>query len=117
MDEGFNQNNFKPKEEEIKTKENKLNKSYVGKTTINGVEIIVEWDNDYDDYVVFFPQIDAGKVEGVFDKLIRITRRPEVAKQIFEYTSELAKTEKDVYKIYKQVEDFSRGLPYDEDEE
>jgi hypothetical protein len=105
---------------EEQTKEKGLGKSYSEKATVNGVEISVRWDREYEDYTIYFPQIELGEKaseKGVFDQIIRITRRPEVAKQVFDYASKLAQTESDVYKIFKQVEDFSRDLPYNEDEE
>lgn len=93
-------------EEEV---EEEPDRSYNEQTTVNGVEISVGWDSSYDNYAIYFPQIQIGKVaseKGVDDQVLRINRRPEVAKQIFDYASKLAQTESDVYKIYKQTNDF-----------
>jgi hypothetical protein len=97
----------------------KERKAFVGRETVNGVEIVVEWDNGYDDYVIYFPQIEIGEAaseKGVHDQVLRITRKPDVAKLVFDYARQLAKKEPDVYKIYKRVEDFSGDMQYDDEE-
>jgi hypothetical protein len=95
----------------------KERKAFVGRETVNGVKIVVEWDNGYDDYVIYFPQIEIGEAaseKGIHDQTLRITRKPDVAKVVFDYACQLAKNESDVYKIYKSVEDFSGDLQYDD---
>ena len=95
-------------------------KPYREETTVNGVEISIHWDNGYGDYVIYFPQIELGDTayeKGVSDQVLRISQKPEVAKQVFDYASKLAQTEKDVYEIYKKVDEFSRDLPHDLEEE
>lgn len=97
----------------------KERKAFVGSETINGVEIIVEWDERYDDYVIYLPDINLGreaKDQGIYDQVIRITRKPDVAKQVFDYARQLAEKEPDPYKIYKKIEDISQDLEYDDEE-
>ena len=96
-----------------------VDQSFVGRTEVNGIKVVVEWDNGYGDYVVYLPQIHLPEAHrrGISDQLMRVTRRADVAKQIWDYTIEQAKTAKDVYGLFKKVEAFSRDLPYDYDEE
>ena len=94
----------------------KERKAFSASERVNGVDISVGWDNGYDDYTIYFPQIELSKVEGVDDQVIRITRKPDVAKLVFDYACQLAKKQPDVYKIYKCVEEFSRDLQYDDEE-
>jgi len=103
---------FKP-EESIKG----VDKTYREQETVNGVEISVAWDESYNDYTIYFPQIVIDFEKGVSDQVLRITRRSEEAKKVFDYVAELARTGDDVHEIYKKVELFSKGLIYDEDEE
>jgi len=105
--------------------ENKTPADYAGEqepqkyhesTTVNGVEISIGWDNDY---TICFPQINLSHAwenkEGVSDQVLRLSRRPDVAKKVFDYAVQLAQTESNVYEIYRKVDVFSRDLPYDED--
>jgi hypothetical protein len=108
------------KMQEAQTKEKGLDKSYQEKTTVNGVEISIHWDSRYDDYTIYFPQIEIGwaaRERGVDDQVIRISRKREVAKQVFDEALKLAQTESDVYEVYKKVEAFSQPLPYEDEEE
>ncbi len=88
----------------------KERKAFVGRDNVNGVDIAVHWDKGYDDYVIYLPQIKLFKVEGVDDQILRITRKPDVAKLVFDYARQLAKIEPDVYKMYKRLEEFSENL-------
>ncbi len=88
-------------------------------STVNGVQISVGWDRGNDKYRIFFPQIDLskGRKRGVSDQVLGLTRRPEVAKQVYEKAVELAKTTPDVYELYKKIEALQSGLQYDTDED
>ena len=93
-------------------------KKYREATTVNGVEISVGWDNGYDDYTIHFPQIQLGEEsseKGVYDQVIRLTRRPEVAKQVFDYAVARAQLTSDLHEIFKKVEEYAGDLPYDEE--
>jgi hypothetical protein len=93
-------------------------KKYHEATTVNGVDISVGWDNGYNDYTIYFPQIqidEESSEKGVYDQVIRLTRRPEVAKQVFDYAVVQAKLTSDLHEIFKKVEEYSRDLPYDEE--
>ena len=106
-----------PSPEEMGIKpEQQDRKAFVGRETVNGVEIVVEWDEGYDDYVIYLPQIELGKEEGVHDQVIRLTRKPEVAKQIFDFATKEAEKTKNVYNLFRSVEKFSKDLPYDDEE-
>ena len=89
--------------------------------TANGVEVVVNWyDDSSKSYEIYFPQIKFGVEEasekGVYDQVISVSQRPEVAKQVFDYAVELAQTESNLYDIYKKVEEFAGGLPYELEE-
>lgn len=86
-------------------------------STVNGIQISVSWDHGYGDYTIYLPQIDLSesRKHGVSDQVLRLTRRPEVAKQVYDKAVELAKTTPDVYELYKLIEIFSRELPSDEE--
>ncbi len=92
-------------------------KPYHEETTVNGIEIVVAWyDDSSKDYEIYFPQIEISETadeKGVHDQIIRVSQKPEVAKQVFDYAVRLAQTESDVYEIYKKVEEFARDLPFD----
>lgn len=94
-----------------------LDKSYLEETTINGKVISVGWDEGYNDYTIYFPQINIGdeaREKGVYDQVIRISQNPKIAKEVFDFASKLAQTESDIYIIYKKVEEFSRDLGLEE---
>lgn len=94
--------------------------SYHEMAEVNGIDISVGWDQSYGNYTIYFPQIKLGEevsARGVHDKDIRLTRRPEVAKQIFDYALKEAESTKNVYDLYLKVEAFARTLPYDTDED
>lgn len=124
-----------PQEVQIREQKNKLEKDigdleaeskelhekelFHNKETVNGIEISVAWSDMDKDYTIYFPQIEFGEAaseKGVHDQIIRIGRRPEAAKQVFEYAANLAQTESDVYALYRKVEDFIRNLPIAEQE-
>ena len=69
------------------------------------------------DYTIYFPQIEfseAARERGVYDQVLRITQRADVAKQVFEEAVRLVESgERDVYSLYKKIEKFSEGLPYE----
>ncbi len=94
-------------------------KSYRERMVVNGIEISVGWDRYYNDYTIYFPEItlEEGRKRGVNDQVIRITTLPDVAKQIFDHACKVAKEGNlNVYDVFKQVQEFSRDLPYDESE-
>lgn len=118
----FNQKTMSPEkmgpslEEMVIDPEQQDRKAFVGREIINGIEIVVEWDKDYDDYVIYLPQIEFGKEEDIHDQVIRLTRKPEVAKQIFDFATKEAEKTKSVYDLFRSVEKFSKDLPYDDEE-
>jgi hypothetical protein len=107
-----------PSPEEMGIKpEQQDRKAFVGRETVNGVDIVVKWDEGYDDYVIYLPQIELGKEEGIYDQVIRLTRKPEVAKQVFDFATKEAEKTKNVYDLFRSVEKFSKDLPYDDEED
>ena len=86
-------------------------------STVNGIEISVGWDRGYDEYTIYFPQIDINEVSerGVSDQVLGLTGRPEVAKKVYDKAVELAETTPDVYELYKKIDTFSRGLRHEEE--
>ncbi|MFA5791436.1 MAG: hypothetical protein WC884_00140 [Candidatus Paceibacterota bacterium] len=90
-----------------------LEQSFVGDTAINGIHIIVRWDDSADEYVFYLPQIDLelSRSQGVIDQIQRINADPAIAKKVFDYACEIAKSgESDVYSLYKRVEKFSENF-------
>ena len=106
-----------PSPEEMGMKpEQQDRKAYLERTNVNGIDISVGWDRGYDDYTIYFPQIELGKEEGIYDQVIRLTRKTEVAKQVFDFATKEAEKTKNVYDLFRSVEKFSRDLPYDDEE-
>jgi len=69
-------------------------KSYREEEDIDGVHIIVEWDENYGDYVIIFPDVKAGE-GGVPDNVLRINSdEVEEAKGVLEKAVKLANNEK-----------------------
>ena len=105
---------YQSPEEELREKD--PDKSYLERTTANGIKVKVGWDRGWNGYVIYFPQIDiveVGLKREVHDQLLEIGTNPEVVKQVFDYAVKFAETEPDVYKLFQQVEDFIRKLPSD----
>lgn len=83
------------------------------KETINGTTIMCHFDGEYNDYVLYFPQINLGEEaneQGVSDQLFRISEDSSVAKQVYEFAKKLAETDKDIYSIFKKTKEFARTL-------
>lgn len=95
-------------------------KAYREHAESNGFEIDVYWDNGYKDYVIHFPQIDlthAHKQEkGVSDELLILSRKPEVAKQIFDFAAKKAGEVKNVYDLYREVKGFTKKFHLDDED-
>jgi hypothetical protein len=113
--------NMGPTQEEMGTNpEQQDNKAYNEQTNVNGIDIDVHWDGGYRDYVIYFPQIDLSHAwkneKNVDDQVLRLTRKPEVAKQVFDFAAKKANEVKNVYDLYREVNKFSRDLPYDDED-
>jgi hypothetical protein len=96
------------------------NPKFSEKKIVNGIKIKVRWDEGYDDYTVYFPQIMLGEEaekKGVSDQVIRLTHKEKIAKQVFDYAIKLAETETDVYEIYKQVKEHAHALIHEDEEQ
>ena len=79
--------------------------SYKDRTSINGIEISIAWDEGYDGYTIYFPQIDTdvGFERGVADQILRISDNVEHARKVYEYAIQLASTVPDVYDLYHLI--------------
>lgn len=62
---------------------------YREERNINGVHFRVEWDDGYQEYAIYFPDLKTGE-EGVPDNLLRISGNVEHAKQVLGKAVELA---------------------------
>jgi len=84
-----------------------IDKSFVGQAIVRGMDIVVEWDGGYEDYVLYLPQIDTGyaREEGfsVPDQLIRIGSRAKDAAAIFEDTVAAAEEISGVYSLFEEM--------------
>lgn len=85
------------------------------RANVNGIEFSVEWDKDYDGYAITFPELDDASTEAIepFNPRIRLSKKTEVAKQIFDFASENAKNVDNAYDLYREVQKLARTLPYD----
>jgi hypothetical protein len=83
-------------------KENDQN--YHEKTVVNKITISVGYDGGYRDYTLYFPNIDLMNDEGVYDQVLRISDKEEDAREYFKRAVELAKSGKNVYDIYKELQ-------------
>lgn len=91
-------------------KEAESGKDYYEKINVNGTEISVGWDTGYDNFTIYFPQIEVGAKQGVEDQAIIIADQAETAKQVFDYAVQLAEKETDIYEIYKKVRAFVKKV-------
>lgn len=83
--------------------------AFENSAVVNGTEIDVHFDDEYGDYVLFLPQITLGEEslkKDVPDQLFRISKDPEVAKEIFKKTIEMALEDSDPYRLYVKALDF-----------
>lgn len=64
--------------------------SYRAKETVNGVQIELYFDPDYNKYVIYFPQIVVGQ-HNTPDQLITISQNEDEARTTFEYAKQMAK--------------------------
>lgn len=81
------------------------------KTTINGIEIDVRWDENYNEYSIYFPQIKEFK-DGVPDQIIRISESDYDAMDVLKYTEQMAEEIPDVYEVYRKVYNFVKAEIY-----
>jgi hypothetical protein len=84
---------------------------------VNGIQIEVGWYDDMSgrDYEIYFPGIDLSEARqrGIPDQVIKVSRRPEVAKRVFAYAKQMAALVDDVYTLYNRVKAFAEPLPFD----
>lgn len=80
------------------------------------VRFKIGWDDQYQDYVIYFPQInlEEGAQKGVSDQVCRLTSNRKAAEKIFNYTVNLASQGYDVYQLFKKVEAYAETLPREE---
>ena len=88
---------------------------YREKTEVNGIKIEVFFIDDFNGphYEIFFPQIkmsDKASKKGVRDQVIILGEDAESAKRVFNHAAELARTEPDVYELYKKAENYWMSL-------
>lgn len=89
---------------------------YEAAAVVNEIEINVRWDEGYENYVLYFPQIRIRNEKGVPDQLFRISQSPEDARRIFEKAKQLAAQKLDVYEVYKQAEVYAGSLTASEED-
>jgi len=97
----------------------KMDKSYRQSAEVNGMEFTVYWDTGYDDFCIYFTQIDLAEARkrNINDQVIRLTVIPEEAKKVFDFTVKEAENVSDVYDLFKKVEKFSlEKIVYEEED-
>jgi len=75
---------------------------------INGHTIKVNWDEGYNDYCIYLPEIDPSsedsKEKGVFDQVVRVGKNSTDAHVAFEFASKVATNTDDVDEIFLAVQ-------------
>lgn len=74
--------------ERTKIKESEGDEEQEGKGVND--EMLVTYDQDYGDYVIFFPNMKTGGENEPVDQLMRISEIPEVAKEVFDHNLKVA---------------------------
>lgn len=88
-------------------------KGYQARETVNNTEIICEWDEAYDDYILYLPKLkisEESQEGGVNDNAFIIKGGSENAKKVFEYTKKLAQSEENQMKIYIEAMNFAEEV-------
>lgn len=82
-------------------------------TNVNGIDVIVSYDETRQSYGAYFPQIDTRQVEksGVYDQVLLFSQRADVAKKVYDFIVKEAATTSDVYELFKKARDFSLQFP------
>lgn len=94
-------------------------KKYQESKTVNGVEMKIAWDEQYDNYSIYFPQIKIGEEaanNGIYDQVVVLSNNADAAKQAFALAAQLAESNASLYEIYQKVDELSGELPHDERE-
>lgn len=80
---------------------------YHEKCEVNGIKISIGWDSGYEDFTIYFPQINlqVGWENGVSDQVIRISQDEKDAKAIYDFAVQQAATARGVYALYTLVEE------------
>lgn len=65
-------------------------KSYREEKKINGAHFKVEWDNGYESYVIYFPDVDISNRKEIPDEVLRISDKIEDAQEVLKKAVELA---------------------------
>jgi len=96
-------------------KENK----YREERKINSAHFVVEWDDGYNEYVIYFPDIDTTDRKEIPDEVIRVSDNAEDAKKVLEKAVELATTDLLTWEsedpdkdLYKEINKFITAQDY-----
>jgi hypothetical protein len=92
----------------LRSQDRSINRSFSGSAEINGIKIVVEWDEGYEDYVLYLPQVDIGyaRAEGFDtpDQLMRLGSDTKTASTVFREASAVAEATTGVYGLYGAME-------------
>ena len=82
---------------------------------VNGIIMDIAWVTHHvyePGYEIYFPQIDIDgprvKETGVSDPILPVSNKSDIAQKIFKFAEETAKSEEDVYMLYKKVLAFAK---------
>lgn len=106
--------------EKLKFTKEEKKEHYSEGAEINGLYFSVCWDKKYNDYTIYFPEMelkDKAREKKIFDNVLIISKNPETAKKVFDFTKQAAQQEEDVYKLYKMVEVFILNLQGQDEED
>lgn len=87
---------------------------YHDSVDVHGIQISVGWDSGYNGYIISFPQIqlnEEARNNGVDDQVIRLTRNPKVAEEVFRVAVIEADFSRDLFATFRKVKDYSMKIP------
>lgn len=81
------------------------------KAEVNGTEMLLRWNTEFDTYTLYFPQMEIkGHPMDADEEIIEISPDEDKAKQVLEFAKKLALNETNVHEIYRKVGTFARSL-------
>jgi hypothetical protein len=85
-----------------------VERKFLKKETVNGIEISVGWDEGYEDYTIYLPQVQTDYEKGISDQVVRIGESTEAAERVFEKAKELAAASSTPEELYLKMEKYIR---------
>lgn len=81
------------------------------KTEVNGVEMLLRWNTEFNTYTLYFPAMDLkGHSMDSDEEIIEISPDEHKAEKVFDFAMKLAQGEPNVHGLYRKVGAFARTL-------